>query len=100
MITSARRLSRERMAVLLPSSAAETAAENVSISDLKPGISTGGLGYAGLLDMPSCTALIRCSRSASDRPRTPNEGLITFSFVFAIVRHLLTVKGLTVVVAL
>src|SRR5579883_1015945 len=91
MITSLRRLSRSTVVAFPPSRVAVTAALYASIAALKPGISTGGLGYAGLFDMPSCTLFKRCSRSPSDIPVTPNTGLMMFNFVFAI--RLLTSFG-------
>ena len=82
MITSVRRLSRVTMADLPPSRAAAAADVYASMPALKPAMSTGGLGYAGLLFIPSCTALRRNRRSASDKCTNPIAGLMMFSFGF------------------
>src|SRR5579884_1972615 len=89
MIASARHLSRLTVDTLPPSRAA-TAAVYASSTALKPAMSTGGLGYAGLLSIPSCTALRRCSKSASLNLVNPICGRMTASFLVAIVvRYLL-----------
>src|SRR5215467_1177562 len=80
-VTSARALSRPAMAFLPPSSAAPTALLYVSIAVLKLGISTGGLGYAGLPVILSCIAMRRATNSESVIPVVPRTGLMIGTFV-------------------
>src|SRR5215831_8181240 len=80
-VTSARALSRAAMAFLPPSSAVAIAVLNASIAALKLGISTGGLGYAGLPFILSCIALRSDTKSESVIPVVPRTGLMIGTFV-------------------